>query len=136
MAHTFKYPTIADPVVTLSFSRAWYEGDERYIRRNQEVRDTYGGSIQALDRGQGIQIQPFTVRVPRYSGPGLGHETDWADVVTFISNIVRFAIYPFWWTDEDSKSRLVRIENQDTSPTNVFVNMIDYQFQLRIIQEI
>lgn len=127
--HTFKFPTVASATSTLTFTRAWRLGEESYYRFNGENAETYGGTFRSVSRGTNPQVQPLTVQVPRTSESA----TDWADVVAFVNSTVNFGVSQFVWTDCDSVSHDVRLENTDLNPKAAYPNYIEYTFLLRLL---
>ena len=127
--HTFKYPNTTSPTTTLTFTRAWFQGDAAYYEKNQETDMTIAGNPMTKSFVDNIKIQPFTVQVPRSSESA----TDWADVETFINSVVNFAENQFYWTDQDNNEYLVIMENNTSKPEKEYANYNEYTFLLRIL---
>lgn len=129
MSHIFTYTDSASITTTLTFTRALMRGDKPYYTRNQDTGISKGGTPYARSYGTALKTQPLTVRVPITSVS----ETDWDDVIDFIVNKVDFEIHQFTWTDENSKSYTVIMQNDDTKPNAEYVNYVDYTFQLLVL---
>lgn len=126
--HTFKYPTVAGATTTLTFPRAFFRGDTATVQSNQAMGQSLGGTLMVESFAAGYTIQPFTVQVPRTSESA----TDWTDVETFVKTTVNFGENTFWWTDDSSVSREVRLMNTSCKPTE-YATYNEYTFQLRLV---
>ena len=126
---TWKYPTVAGATATLSFSRGGFLKDVRVPIANQITDETEAGEIMSASLGDDKYEQTFTVQVPKATQTP--PEADITTLLAFVSTTIGWAARPFWFTNSDSVSYLVKLLNTDLKPSNVYVNYLEYVFTLR-----
>ena len=85
----FDYPTASAPTTTLTLPRGGTMTDDAFVHAlNQKIERKKTGRPIVKRNGSGFTQLQFTLRCKRTSPAGVGHETDRADVIEFIDEVV------------------------------------------------
>lgn len=109
----FDYPTASAPTTTLTLPRGGTMTDDAFVHAlNQKIERKKTGRPIVKRNGSGFTQLQFTLRCMRSSAAGVGHETDRADVIEFIDEVVEGASKSFDFTDSDGTVRNVFCMNE------------------------
>jgi len=109
----FDYPTTTAPTTTLTLPRGGIMTPDRYVHIINQTIERGKDMTPIVKRHSSGKTQlQFTLRCMRSSAAGEGHETDRADVIEFIDDVVEGASNAFDFTDADGTVRHVYCMNE------------------------
>lgn len=127
MSVTFSYPDAATAVIV--FSRAWFQGDLPYPVAHQDRDQSDSGELSAYSYGDGYIEHPLTVQVPKAAQTGTTASV--ALLKSFCQDTANWGANPFYYTDGDGTSHLVKLMNTDLKDGVDYVSYIQYRLVLR-----